>query len=90
MRLKNYSFLLVGAILLCLLVGWNAKGQAPSIASTVYEYKIIRTSDSDLDIEKRLNELGMQKWELVTVQSEPSKGGTAYYLKRGIKIVTHG
>jgi len=90
MRQKGYSFLLVGTIALCLLVGWNTKGQAPSFESTVYEYKIMRMSASDEEIEKRLTELGMLRWELVAVQSEPRNGKSVYYFKRQIKIVTRG
>jgi hypothetical protein len=90
MRLKGYSFLLVVAVSLCLLVSWRVRGQAPSFTGVVYEYKVIRIVTSEADVEKRLNELGGQRWELVAVQSEPGKDRSVYYLKRQINIVAKG
>jgi hypothetical protein len=90
MRMKGYLFLLVTSISLCLLAGWRVKGQAPTFSGVVYEYKVIRIAASDAEVEKRLNELGAQRWELVAVQSVADKGGVVYYLKRQITIVTKG
>jgi len=90
MRKKGYLFLLITSISICLLAGWRVKGQAPTFSSVVYEYKVIRVGAPDAEAEKRLNELGAQRWELVAVQSVADKGDSVYYLRRQITVVTKG
>lgn len=47
-----------------------------------FEYKVIRISSYDRDLEKRLNELGQEGWELVSINKDEDVWNRQLVLKR--------
>jgi len=70
---KWYGSTLLFALLL--LVGFNAFGQKKNQPKVTWEYKVTGAPGS---AEEKLNQLGAQGWELVSVDQD----GTVFYLKR--------
>jgi hypothetical protein len=59
----------------------------PSVTMT-WEYKVLRSKvEAEKDIEKELNKLGHETWDLVSVTPNPGTGETLFYFKRA-KVVT--
>jgi hypothetical protein len=62
-------------IALLLVVGLSTFGQKKNQPKIIWEYKVTGSPGST---EQTLNQLGLQGWELVSVDQD----GTVFYLKR--------
>ena len=83
MNIKAKTGWIILIIAIVFITGWSGRGQSASEEATnkAWEYKVIHHLN-----EQKLNELGAEGWELVTVlpaiSSGSSTGVTTFYLKR--------
>lgn len=83
---SNIRFLLIVAtISLVAFFGWSVRGKETPAAKVVWEHAVISSRG---DNPARLNKLGAEGWELVSVRAEEKFTGNfrqmelTYYLKR--------
>jgi hypothetical protein len=86
MRLNLRFLVILSAIGLLSLFGWNVRGQQTSAPKAVWEHAVVSFFPGDNSA--RLTQLGAEGWELVAVSSEEKFSGNfrqmevTYYLKR--------
>ncbi len=81
MKSKIQWLLVVGFMVLMCVVGWTAYAQGKGASNVTWEYKALGASAS-YPVEKELNALGAQGWELVGVSEV---GGNPYYFFKRAK-----
>lgn len=52
-----------------------------------FEYKVIRINSYDRDLEKKLNELGQEGWELVSINKDEDVLNRQLVLKRKLMCI---
>lgn len=72
-------------VLLC-FIGWNVQGQRRRTVVARWEYKVVdaplRDIGSKLDYETRLNQFGLEGWELISEHQYESSNTIRYTFKR--------
>lgn len=78
MKLKAHWILILIILVSIGLFGWTQQGHSSS--NPLWEYKVVsfNLAEHGPSVEKALNELGAQGWELVLYQ----QSGDRYYFKR--------
>lgn len=78
MRMKTHWVLILIISTCAVLFGWTREGRSSS--SPLYEYKVVSINGAEHSptVEKALNELGAQGWELVLHQQSENR----FYFKR--------
>ena len=71
--MKGRVGLLVALLALVCLFGGSVGAQKQSASKIVWEYKVLNYTCAD---DKKLNDLGEQGWELVSVETHTRSGGS--------------
>lgn len=79
MKSKLQWLSIIGSMVLLCIVSWTVYAQKRKAATPTWEYKTVGLSAS-YPVEKELNALGAQGWELVDVGEVG--GATYYFFKR--------
>ena len=73
-------FLLLLALSTPALIGWGAR--AHGAARVIWEYKIDTSYDVRSASPQKMNELGAEGWELISVLETEERAGNAAHVKR--------
>jgi predicted negative regulator of RcsB-dependent stress response len=78
--MKTKFALVVGVIVMSTVLGWTVHAQKQDSQKVSWQYAVISFSNS-VDAKWKLDELGNEGWELVSV-TETTNGSVTIYVKR--------